>query len=122
MTDIYDRALWPTPDANPLVKLMRRGDVWFSNFEVVTALGLSPSRALMATGTIFSRQIDTLDSAVMSRSYLTPGVGVNRSNGGSVRMFNRRAVVIAAMRTETINAAAFRDWMANLVVEVQGDE
>lgn len=122
MTDIYDRALWPSPESNPVIQLLTRDDDWFSNAELVEALGLAPRRALMSMGTIFSRQIDSLDSAIVDRNYLTPGVGVNRANGGTMRVFNRRALIIAAMRTETINAAAFRDWLASRAAEVLGDE
>lgn len=111
--DIYDRALWPSPDSNPLVRLILSADQWFSNEELVKAIGLSPKRALLSTGTAFGRQIADDDAAIVSRDYLVPGKKVTRANGGTMRVFNRRALILAAMRAETINAAAFRDWMAS---------
>lgn len=122
MTDIYDRALWPSPEANPLVQLLLSGEQWFSNEQLTRALGLSPTRAMLSNQTGFARQIDRDDTAVESRDFLTPGIGVSRSNGGTMRLFNRRALVIAGMRTNTANAAAFRDWVATCMVEGFGDE
>lgn len=115
--DIYDRAAWPKPESNPLVQLLLSGDEWFTNEQIVTALGLSRNRALLSEGTIFKRQIDDGDAGTVSRGWLTPGKKVTRSNGGTMRVFNRRALVIAAMRTDTLHAAAFRDWMATKLAE-----
>lgn len=117
MTDIYDRSTWPPPEENPLVLLLRTDAQWFSNEQVVAALDLTPGRALLSSGTIFRKQIRDDDAAIESRGYLIPGNTVNRSNGGALRVFSRRAVVIAGMRTETVNAAAFRDWLADQIVE-----
>ncbi len=111
--DIYDRSIWPSPDRNPLVRMLESGDEWFTNEQIVLALGLAQGRALMSKGTIFQKQIAEGDAAIVSRGWLTPGTKISRSNGGSLRVFNRRALVMAAMRTDTVNAAAFRDWMAS---------
>lgn len=119
--DIYDRAAWPSPESNPLVVMLKRGDEWYSNEEIVTALGLSAKRALLSEGTIFKKQIRDDDAAVVSRDWLRPVKAVTRSNGGTMRVFSRRALVLAAMRTETINAAAFRDWLATRAAGT-GDE
>lgn len=93
--------------------MLARGDEWYSNREVVRALGLSSKRALLSTGTTFSKQIREFDAGIAGRHYLLPSNEVSSSNGGTQRVFHRRAVITAAMRTDTINAAAFRDWLAD---------
>lgn len=118
--DIYDRTNWPSPDANPLVILLRRGDEWYSNVEVVAALGLSKGRALLSNqqALAFGKVIREDDSATVSRDFLTTGKDVQPSNqGGTMRVFNRRALILAAMSARTVNAAAFRDWLADQVTE-----
>lgn len=119
--DIYDRTGWPAPASNPLVIMLQRGDEWYSNEEIVAALGLSAKRALLSEGTIFKKQIRDDDAAVVSRGWLVPGKSVTRANGGTMRVFSRRALVLAAMRTETINAAAFRDWLASHAAGIADD-
>lgn len=117
MSDIYDRSAWPSPEENPLVLLVKCKEEWFPNEQVVAALGLAPGRALLSNGTVFKRQIRDEDAAIVSRGWLVPSKNVNRSNSGQMRLLSRRAVIIAAMRTETVNAAAFRDWMADRLCE-----
>ena len=116
--DIYDRTLWPAVDQNPLILLLARGDDWYPNVEVVKALGLSESRALLSKGTIFSRQIRDDDKAVGKRIGTDVGSDISTANrGGTQRLLSRRAVVMAAMRTDTVNAAAARDWIASFVAD-----
>lgn len=115
MEDIYDRSKWPTPEANPLVIMLLRGDEWYPSQEIVAALGLSPNRALLAQKTIFGKQIDEGDAAIVSRGFLIQTSKVR--SGGTERLFSRRALVIAGMRTNTVNAAAFRAWLASRVAE-----
>lgn len=113
--DIYDRSNWPNHDANPLVIMLRRGDEWYSNEEIVAALGLTERRALMSNQTSFARTLVDGDSALVGRRRLTPSLRISNAHGGSQRVFSRRAVILAAMRTNTVNAAAFRDWLAGYV-------
>lgn len=112
---IYDRSLWPNHDANPLVILLRRGDEWYSNEEIVAALGLTEGRALMSNQTSFARSLIEGDSALVGKGRLTPSLRISNAHGGSQRVFNRRALILAAMRANTVNAAAFRDWAAGYV-------
>jgi len=113
-TDIYDRSQWPTPASNPLVLLLQRGDEWYSNKEIVTALGLSAKRALISSSADrFSREITSEDTLVSRRNVSIATSRVSSAHAGSTRMFSRRALVLAAMRTDTVNAAAFRDWLAS---------
>lgn len=117
MDDIYDRSSWPSPADNPLVQMLERDEAWYSNEEIVTALGLTKGRALISNGTIFKRQLAQGDTAMVSRGWTIPTESINRSHGGQRRVFSRRALVLAAMRTDTRNAAAFRDWIATRVAE-----
>lgn len=109
---IYDRAAWPSPEANPLVILLQRGDDWYSNEEIVIALGLSAKRALLCNQTVFGQSLAEDDTAIVGAGWLTPGKRVSASHSGQQRVFSRKALVLAAMRTKTVNAAAFRDWLA----------
>lgn len=112
---IYDRTQWPKPEENPLILMIHRDDEWFSNEEVVAALGLSEGRALLSNQTAFVQALTDDDTGIVGRDWLTPTRNVSRAHGGAMRVFNRRAVVLVAMRTNTINAAAFRDWMADQI-------
>ncbi|HBJ85110.1 MAG TPA: hypothetical protein DDZ88_14815 [Verrucomicrobiales bacterium] len=114
--DIYDRSAWPPPEANPLVQLFLRGDEWYSNEEIVNALGLAPKRALLSNETVFGHMIDDADTALESRGRLYPGKSISRAHGGQRRMFNRRAFLLAAMRASTTRAAGFRFWLASLLM------
>ncbi|WP_296717799.1 hypothetical protein [Erythrobacter sp.] len=117
--DIYDRSLWPTPESNPIVILLKRGDDWYSNKEIVAALGLSPNRALLSNSAArFSREILPEDTAVAGRRGLVGTSRISAAHGGSERLFSRRGLVLAAMRTDTVNAAAFRDWLASEAADI----
>jgi len=117
MNDIYDRTKWPSPESNPLVLLLQRGDEWYSNEELVRAFGLSADRALLSRGTSLVKILRDNDAALVSRDELAHGKSIGRSHGGQQRVFNRRALILAAMRTNTVNAAAFRDWLASRMAE-----
>ena len=117
--DIYDRSRWPSPESNPLVILLQRGDEWYSNKEIVAALGLAPKRALISTtADKFSRELGPDDTALSGKWGIIPSGKVNAANSGSLRVFSRRALVLAAMRTNTVNAAAFRDWLATEAADI----
>jgi|GEM_PF-1408568 len=117
MIDIYDRSKWPPPEANPLVQLVMRGDEWYSNKEVNAALDAeregSKAGLPMANLKQVIRVIGETETVIESRSF-----GVIQSSkaafksGGSARYYSRKALVLLAMRANTINAAAFRDWLA----------
>jgi prophage antirepressor-like protein len=119
MEDIYDKSKWPTAGGG--LRLMLLSDQeWFTNEELVTYLGLSTTRALISqSGPTFRRSLADGDTAVMVRGQIIPTSSVNpaHSGRGNVRLFSRRAVVLAAMRTNTVEAAAFRDWLATFVAK-----
>lgn len=117
--DIHDRSRWPTPQSNPILQLLLRGDDWYSNKEVVAALGLSPKRALLSNSAArFSREITREDTAVRGRLGVIHTATISPAHAGSERLFSRRALVLAAIRTDTVNAAAFRDWLATQIADV----
>lgn len=98
------------------MQLLLRGDEWYSNQEIVQALGLTSDRALLSNvAPTFRRALGESDAAIVSRGLVVPGLNVSAANTGGGRVFSRRALVLAAMRTNTVNAAAFRDWMASRV-------
>lgn len=115
MQNIYDQAKWPPPENNPLIQLLRSGEEWFSNEQVAIALGLSPRRSLVCNQTTLVRQLREEDTAIESRSWLIPTKSISASHGGTVRLLSRRGVILAAIRVNTVNAAAFRDWLADQV-------
>jgi prophage antirepressor-like protein len=124
MEDIYDRSKWPPADQNPLVLLLERGDEWYTNRELVLALGLTPNRAMISTGNpTFIRALGEGDTAVVSRGgyVYSDAIRAAHSGRGNNRLFSRRALVLAAMRTNTVNAAAFRDWLATSIAEDFGN-
>lgn len=118
MEDIYDRSKWPSPEANPLVLLLQRGDEWYSNKDIAVALGLTERRALLSeVAPHFGRSLVDEDTALILHGLIVPTKGVRAANSGrgKTRLFSRRALVLAGMRTNTVNAAAFRDWLASRV-------
>lgn len=117
--DIHDRSRWPEPQSNPILLLLLRGDEWYSNREVVAALGLSPKRALLShSAARFSREITPEDTAVSGRLGVIQTSTISPAHAGTQRLFSRRAIVLAAIRTDTANAAAFRDWLATQIADV----
>lgn len=119
--DINDRSVWPDPEDNPIVQMLARGDEWYSNLEVISALGLNEGRALISSlAPAFQRSLAEGDTMATVRGMMLPVAQENRSHSGrgNAHFFNRRAVILAAMRTNTVNGAAFRDWMATEMAEL----
>ena len=113
--DIYDRSLWPSPTDNAIIRLLERDDDWFTNQEVVVALGLDEGRALLSNCLpTFARMLGEDDTAVTAygQTFTSSRISPAHSGRGNVRLFSRRALVLAAMRTNTPTAAAYRDWLA----------
>ena len=107
--NIYDRAGWPSPERNPLVQLLLRPEPWMSNGELATALGLvNTTRSKSVTGHWKSVTEELGKEETMFR--VGDGVAASRQR---VRCFSKKALVLTAMRARTINAAAFRDWLAS---------
>lgn len=115
--NIYDRANWPKDDENPLIALLSTDEEWFDGQRLVLCLGLTKKRSMLAGNTVFARQLDDTDTAIEARGWITPTKRVSSAHGGQKRVFSRRAVILAAMRTNTVNAAAFRDWLATRMAE-----
>lgn len=120
MEDIYDRSKWPSPEANPLVQLLLRGDDWYTNREINAAL--KPSRAGKPNGAPMADLAQTMRIIGEGHTVLrTPNGGViatkanAATHGGTERLYSREALVMLAMRAKTINAAAFRAWLASRV-------
>lgn len=117
MEDIYDRSKWPSPEANPLVQLVMRGDEWYSNKEVNAAFDVgrqgskagSPMSNFKQVIRVIGPSATLLDSRSRGLKRLD---GSAAQHGGSARYYSRKALVLLAMRANTINAAAFRDWLA----------
>lgn len=109
---IYDRAAWPHPSANPLIVLFERGDEWVSNSELLAALGyVSHKKSLIAQWPSLAEQLGA-DTAVAERGLMIPDSSRQPRGGGVERYFNRKALVLIAMRAQTSTAAAFCDWLA----------
>lgn len=121
MEDIYDRSKWPPPEANPLVLLVLRGDQWFTNKEINAALDPGradgkPRGAPMANLKQTMKVIGEGHSAIWTSRQawmLTNAPAVN--HGGVERVYTLEALILLAMRANTVNAAAFRAWLANKV-------
>lgn len=111
MEDIYDRAKWPSPEVNPLVRMLLRGDEWYSNNEIATALELvntTKSKSVVGHYRDLLGEIGPDDTKMV----------VDPAMVGSkhpVRVFSRKAMISICMRARTINARAFRDWLATKV-------
>lgn len=112
--DIYDRSRWPAADCNPLVVMLERNDLWYTNTEMVRALGVESSRpkALISQWPTLLQQIGEDHTALVSRGWITPTGERGKQAGGQERCFSREALVVIGMRAQTPNAAAFRDWIA----------
>ena len=112
--DIYDRRFWPSPAANPLVNLFERDSDWYSNKEIVAALGLSATRpkALISQWPTLIDQIGEDNTALAERGLMLPTSERGRRAGGLERYYTKKALVLIAMRAQTTTAAAFRDCLA----------
>lgn len=115
MSDIYDRAKWPPPEANPLVAMFQGGDDWIGNHELADALGLvNTTRGNKSVTGHYKDVLSYLgsDCSKLERQSFNGNRGTQER-----RFFSRKAVVLIAMRARTVNAAAFREWLATRVVE-----
>ena len=116
--NIHDRSRWPSADTNPSRVMLRRGEEWCPDRKLVAALGLAPPRALIRkTATRFVKDILPGDTAISGKMGFVISKHVSVAHGGSERYFGRRAVVLAAMRTKSVNAAALPDWVATQMAE-----
>jgi len=120
MNDIYDRSKWPTAEQNPLVQLLLRGDEWYTNRDINAAF--DPARAEKPNGAPMADLAQTMKIIGEGHSAIrTAGGGyrVTKANaaahGGTERIYSREALVMLAMRANTVNAAAFRAWLASRV-------
>lgn len=109
---IYDRSTWPAPAANPMVILFERGDAWYSNAEILAALGYPPKRSLISQWPTLLEQIGEDGTAIAARGWLAPGEGRQPQGGGQERLYSRKALVFIAMRAQTSIAASFCDYLA----------
>lgn len=112
---IYDRSTWPDPRANPLVLLFERGDHWYSNTEILTALGYEPRRSLISQWPTLAEQLGEGETAVRNRGLLVIDDKRQPRTGGLERYFSRKALIIIAMRAQSANAAAFCNYIADAV-------
>lgn len=118
---IYDRSRWPSPQSNPLVIMLLRGDAWYSNSEINAAI--SPgvkglARCFLADWPTLADELGPDQSLIESRSF---GKLTNERQGqvgGVERFYSRKALIHIAMRARTPVAAAFRDWLAGQVSTV----
>ena len=123
MTDIYDRSAWPPPESNPLVQMFERGDDWYSNKELNTALQPGSERqrrSVVSNWPTLRNQLADEDSMVSDRHFSQSTVVPQGGTGGLSRYWSRKALIIIAMRAQTINAAAFRDWLAHRLAKEVG--
>lgn len=117
---IYDRSKWPNANNNPLIMLFEREGDWFSNTELLAALGYSSAKkSLIAQWPTLAQQLGDGDTAIAERGLLLGDSRRQPRGGGVERYFSRKALVLIAMRAQTVNAAAFCDWLAE---EMSADE
>lgn len=110
---IYDRAAWPKRSHNPLIQLFESGSEWFSNTELLRALGYtSRKKSLISQWPTLAAQLGEDETCVAERGLMIPESRRQPRTGGLERYFSRKAIVLIAMRAQTINAAAFCDWIA----------
>lgn len=118
MMSAYDRSAWPDAERNPLVQLLRREDEWFSNAEILEALGYGGTkRSLISQWPTLASQLGDDDTVVESRGVMFVDNKPQGRTGGLERKYSRKALVLIAMRAQTTNAAAFRDWVAARVAD-----
>tara|TARA_Y100000588_G_scaffold236481_1_gene250105 strand:+ start:112 stop:471 length:360 start_codon:yes stop_codon:yes gene_type:complete len=110
---IYDRTIWPAPEKNPLISMLRRGDEWYSNRELAEALELvntTKSKSVVGHYKHLLEELGESETMLMVDEELT-------GNRHPARFYSRKALVRVAMRSRTVNAEAFRDWMASQISE-----
>lgn len=118
--DIYDRSNWPSPDVNPLVLLLRRPDEWFTNMEIQAALAPEnadgpKTKSPMGQWPRLRELLREGDTMMASRHFMWKSPTPEKRTGGLERLFSRRALVLIAFRAQTVNALAFRDWVADQI-------
>lgn len=119
---IYDRSKWPSHEANPLVLMLKRGDQWYSNTEILAGLGYGgANRSLVSQWPTLLDQIGKTETTVEQLGWMSPAPQAQPRGGGQERFYSRKALVIIAMRAQTVNAAAFRDWLAEEASTVDWD-
>jgi len=117
---IYDQSKWPNPEANPLVIMLERGDQWFSNTEINTALDperRNKNRSVIANWPTLAEQLRDGDTMIEGRTFREPTNDRQGRTGGVSRYFSQRALILIIMRAQTINAAACRDWIATAMAD-----
>ncbi|NJR42148.1 MAG: hypothetical protein HC767_05305 [Akkermansiaceae bacterium] len=94
MEDIYDRTKWPTPEANPLVQLLLRGDEWYTNREINAAF--DPARAKKPNGAPMANLAQTMKiiggGHTMLRMPYGRSIATNANagtHGGTERLYSR---------------------------------
>lgn len=118
--DIYDRALWPSPDENPLIQLFLSGDDWISNQDINAAISLeraSQKRSLISQWQTLASQIGVSETRLVGTAMAVSTRGAHSQTGGVTREFSRKALILIATRAQAVNAAAFLDWLASRMVE-----
>lgn len=108
-----NRALWPSPQENPIVALVLGDREWISNREVADAIGLGNAKGNVSVQAHFPGLIEDLTGD--TRLMPTPGEPWQKPR--QFRAFNKRAIIHIAMRARTANSAAFRDWIAHRILE-----
>ena len=109
---IYDRDAWPDPSANPLITILEREGEWISNAELLVALGYSScKKSLIAQWPTLAEQLGA-DTIIAERGLAVPNAERQPRGGGRERYFSMKALVLIAMRAQTVNAVAFCDWIA----------
>lgn len=110
---IYDRSKWPAEDHNPLIILFESEADWFSNSEVLAALGYGDTkRSLISQWPTLAEQLGEGETAIAERGLMVADNRRQPRGGGLERYYSRKAVALIAMRAQTVNAAAFCDWLA----------
>ena len=110
---IYDRSTWPAPRENPLIQLFEQDKEWYTNAEILEALGYGDTkRSLISSWPTLAAQIGDDHTAITTRGLLLGGADRHPRSGGVERCFTRKALILIAMRAQTVNAAAFCDWLA----------
>ena len=104
-----DRAAWPKPEDNPLINLLCGSSEWISNRELADALGLVNKKGNVSVSAHFPSLIDDL----ADDTRMLPTAVASWQTPREYRAFNKRALIMVAMRARTPSAAAFRDWMAD---------
>lgn len=116
---IYDRSNWPRHDSNPLILMFDRGDDWYSSTEInacIDPIRATAKRSLISNWPTLGEQIGDTETVLRSRDWLTSSAQPQGRTGGLERYYSRKAVLLIAMRAQSVNAAAFRDWLAEMVI------